>query len=114
MESKASADPIVSRDMLLGWGKLYLGDYDPRTPLASPLYADLYHLSPMLIQVGSAEVLLDDSVRLAERALAAGVNTTLEVWPDMIHVWQSFAAILPEARQAIERVSTFVRMHLAD
>jgi epsilon-lactone hydrolase len=112
MVSKASEDPIVSRDMLLGWGKLYLGDHDPRTPLASPLYADLRRLPPMLIQVGSAEVLLDDSLRLAAQASAAGVNATLEVWPDMIHVWQSFAAILPEARQAIERIAEFVRPHL--
>jgi epsilon-lactone hydrolase len=112
MASKASEDPIVSRDMLLGWGKLYLGDHDPRTPLASPLYADLHRIPPMLIQVGSAEVLLDDSLRLAARASAAGVNATLEVWPDMIHVWHSFAAILPEARQAIERIAEFVRTHL--
>jgi monoterpene epsilon-lactone hydrolase len=112
MASKAGEDPIVSRDMLLGWGKLYLGDHDPRTPLASPLYADLRRIPPMLIQVGSAEVLLDDSLRLAARASAAGVNATLEVWPDMIHVWHSFAAILPEARQAIERIAEFVRTHL--
>ena len=104
MESKAGEDPIVSREMLLGWGKLYLGDRDPRTPLASPLYADLRGIPPLLIQVGSAEVLLDDSTRLADRVSAAGVDTTLEVWPEMIHVWQSFASILPEARQAIERV----------
>ena len=114
MENKAREDPIVSRDMLLGWGKLYLGNQDPHTPLASPLYAELHRIPPMLIQVGSAEVLLDDSVRLADRASAAAVNTTLEVWPDMIHVWQSFAAILPEARQAIERIGKFVRTHLAD
>jgi len=112
MESKASEDPIVSREMLLGWGKLYLGDRDPLTPLASPLYADLRRIPPMLIQVGSAEVLLDDSTRLTERALAEGVDATLEVWPGMIHVWQSFAAILPEARQAIERIGKFVRTHL--
>lgn len=114
MQSKASEDPIVSRDMLLGWGKLYLGDHDPRTPLASPLYADLRRIPPTLIQVGSAEVLLDDSVGLSERASAAGVDTRLEVWPGMIHVWHSFAAILPEARQAIERIGKFVRMHLED
>jgi epsilon-lactone hydrolase len=112
MASKASEDPIVSREMLLGWGKLYLGDHDPRTALASPLYADLHGLPPMLIQVGSAEVLLDDSLRLAERASAASVTTTLEVWPDMIHVWQSFAPILREARQAIERIGEFVRTRL--
>jgi phosphinothricin tripeptide acetyl hydrolase len=112
METKANEDPIVSREMLLGWGKLYLGDQDPRTPLASPLYADLRGLPPLLIQVGSAEVLLDDATRLADRASAAGVDTTLEVWPEMIHVWHSFAAILSEARQAIEGIGKFIRMHL--
>jgi monoterpene epsilon-lactone hydrolase len=112
METKAVEDPVVSREMLLGWAKLYLGERDPRTPLASPLYADLRGLPPLLIQVGSAEALLDDSIRLAGRASAAGVSTTLEVWPEMIHVWQSFAAILPEGRQAIERIGEFVRAHL--
>jgi epsilon-lactone hydrolase len=114
METKAIEDPIVSREMLLGWAKLYLGDRDPRMPLASPLYAGLERLPPMLIQVGSAEALLDDATRLADRASAAGVNTTLEVWPEMIHVWQSFAAILPEGRQAIERIGKFVRMQISD
>jgi acetyl esterase/lipase len=114
MNSNAGADPIVSREMLLGWGGLYLGGRDPRTPLASPLYADLRRIPPMLIQVGSAEVLLDDSRRLAERASVATVNTTLEIWPDMIHVWHTFAAILPEAREAIEHIGKFVRLHIGD
>jgi epsilon-lactone hydrolase len=78
------------------------------------LYADLRQIPPMLIQAGSAEVLLDDSTRLSERALAAGVESTLEVWAEMIHVWHIFAPILPEARQAIERVSKFIREHLGD
>jgi epsilon-lactone hydrolase len=112
MQSKAHEDPIVSREMLLGRGKLYLGDCDPRTPLASPLYADLRGLPPLLIQVGSAEVLLDDPLRLADRASFAGVNTTLEVWSEMIHVRHTFAPILPEARQAIERIGEFVRLRL--
>ena len=112
MENKAAEDPIVSREMLLGWRRLYLGDSDPRTPLASPLYANLRGLPPMLIQVGSGEVLLDDATRLTQRALAAGVDTTLEVWPHMIHVWQSFAPILPEARQSIECIGQFIKAHL--
>ena len=113
MVSKAADDPVVSHEMLHGFARLYLGGHDPRLPLASPLYAGLERLPPLLIQVGSAEVLLDDSTRLAERALAAGVDTTLEVWPAMIHVWHSFAAILPEARDAIARIGRFVRRHLA-
>ena len=111
MTTNAGNDPIVSRPMLLGWAGLYLGDHDPRTPLASPLYADLHGLPPLLIQVGSAEVLLDDATRLAERASAAGVNSTLEVWPGMIHVWHTFPAI-PEAREAITGIARFLHTHL--
>lgn len=112
MRTKAGDDPIVSREMLRGWAKLYLGDHDPRTPLASPLYADLDGLPPLLIQVGASEVLLDDATRLAERASKAGVETTLEVWPEMIHVWHTFAAILPEGHEAIARIGEFVRTQL--
>lgn len=113
MTTNAGNDPIVSRPMLLGWAKLYLGDHDPRTPFASPLYADLLGLPPLLIQVGSAEVLLDDATRLAERASAAGVTSRLEVWPDMIHVWHTFPAI-PEAREAITGIATFLKTHISD
>jgi monoterpene epsilon-lactone hydrolase len=113
METNAANDPIVSRPMLLGWANLYLGDHDPRTPFASPLYADLRGLPPLLIQVGSAEVLLDDATRLAERASAAGVNSTLEVWPAMIHVWHTFPAI-PEAREAIAAIARFLQTQLGD
>jgi monoterpene epsilon-lactone hydrolase len=112
METKAGDDPIVSREMLRGWAKIYLGDHDARTPLASPLYGDLHGFPPLLIQVGSAEVLLNDATRLAERATAAGVETTLEVWPEMIHVWHTFAAILREGREAIARIGDFVHTHL--
>jgi epsilon-lactone hydrolase len=109
MGTNATHDPIVSRAMLLGWGKLYLGDHDPLTPLASPLYADLRGLPPLLIQAASAEVLLDDATRLAVRAAAGGVRTTLEIWPEMLHVWHLFAAILPEGRDAIAHLGSFIR-----
>ncbi len=111
MTTKAAVDPLVQRDGLLSMAKLYLGGKDPRTPLAAPLYADLKGLPPLLIQVGERETLLDDSTRIAERAQAAGVSVTLEVWDGMIHVWQLFAAMLPEGQQAIERVGEFVRQH---
>ncbi len=87
---------------------LYLRDIDPKDPIASPLYADLSGLPPLLIQVGSEEVLLSDSTSFAERAKAAGVQVTLEVWPGMFHVWQFTAPIIPEARQAIQRISKFI------
>jgi epsilon-lactone hydrolase len=110
--TKAAADPLVQKDMLLQLGAWYLAGADPHTPLAAPLYADLRHLPPLLIQVGTAEILLDDATRLAEKAIAAGVKVTLEPWEDMIHVWQLFAPMLPEGQQAIERIGVFVQQHI--
>nr|ADM67446.1 esterase MY09-2 [uncultured bacterium] len=112
MTTKADADPTVERQGLLQMAKAYLGDAHPRTPLAAPLYADLTGLPPLLIHVGTAETLLDDSTRLAERASAAAVDVTLEPWDDMIHVWQYFAAMLPEGQQAIERIAGFIGEHI--
>jgi acetyl esterase/lipase len=109
MTTKAAVDPMVQRDGLLKMAAAYLGGQSPRTPLASPLYANLSGLPPLLIQVGTAETLLDDSTRLAERARKAGVKVTLEPWEDMIHVWQAFASLLPEGRDAIEHIGEFVK-----
>ena len=111
MVTKAEIDPVLTRDSTLMLAKAYLGDTDPRTPLASPLYADLTGLPPLLIQVGTAEVLFDDATRLADRARAAGVDVILEPWDDMIHMWHSLAAILPEGEQAIDRIGEFIRQH---
>jgi epsilon-lactone hydrolase len=109
MTTKADADPMVFADGLRAFARMYLAGGDPRTPLAAPLHADLTGLPPLLIQVGTAETLLDDSTRLADRARAAGVDVTLEIWDDMIHVFQAFAPMLPEGRQAIEKIGEFVR-----
>ncbi len=111
MTSKDSVDPMVHKDGLLGMAKAYLAGQNPRTPLAAPLYADLTGLPPLLIQVGTAETLLDDSSRLAERAKKAGVNVTYEPWENMIHVFQLFAPMLDEGQQAIEKIGAFVRKH---
>ena len=92
--------------------RLYVGDRDLRAPLASPLYADLRGLPPLLIQVGTAETLLDDSTRLADKAKASGVKVELDIWEDMIHVWPIFAPILPEGQRAIERIGEFVRQQI--
>ena len=109
MTTKAALDPMVQRDGLVKMAAAYLGGQSPRTPLAAPLYADLSGLPPLLIQVGTAETLLDDATRLAERARKAGVQVSLEPWEDMIHVWQAFASMLPEGRQAIDRIGEFVK-----
>jgi acetyl esterase/lipase len=113
MTTKASVDPIVQHQGLVWFADLYLGGANPRTPLAAPLYADLHGLPPLLIHVGAAETLLDDATRLAERAKTAGVDVTLEVWEEMIHVWHLFAAMLPEGQQAIERLGAYIRQRLA-
>jgi monoterpene epsilon-lactone hydrolase len=111
MTSKDSVDPMVHKDGLLGMAKAYLGGQNPRTPLAAPLYADLAGLPPLLIQVGTAETLLDDASRFAERAKKAGVNVTYEPWENMIHVFQLFAPMLDEGQQAIDKIGAFVRKH---
>jgi epsilon-lactone hydrolase len=109
MTTKASLDPVVQKDALVGMAGAYLGGKDPRSPLAAPIYADLKGLPPLLIQVGEAETLYDDSTRLAARAREAGVKVTLEPWPEMIHVWQMFAAFLPEGQQAIDVIGRYLR-----
>jgi len=111
LKTRAGVDPMVGREGLVPMAKHYAGSNDPTHPLISPLYADLAGLPPMLIHVGDAEILLDDSTRIAERAKTAGVDVTLEVWPEMIHVWHVFAKILPEGQQAIDRIGEFVLAH---
>ena len=109
MTAKAAVDPMVQPPYLIELAATYLHGADPRTPLAAPLYADLRGLPPMLIQVGSAETLLDDAVRLAGVAGAADVRVRLEVWPDMIHVWQLFYQQVAAGRRALAEAGTFIR-----
>jgi acetyl esterase/lipase len=109
--TKAHLDPVVQPDVLRQLAAWYLGGADPHTPLAAPLYADLRGLPPLLVQVGTAEILLDDATRLVDRATAAGVAVTLEAWDDMVHVWQLFASMLQEGQQAIDAIGAFIRKH---
>jgi monoterpene epsilon-lactone hydrolase len=106
--TKVAEDPVLNREGLLAMAAPYLNGASPRTPLASPLYANLAGLPPLLIQVGSAEVLLDDSTRLAARAGEAGVHVQLEIWPGAPHVWHAFAFTLSEGRDAIAAAGAFV------
>lgn len=108
MATRAAVDPMVQKEALVWYTGLYMAGGDPKDPLASPLHADLSGLPPTLIQVGDAETLLDDSTRLAEKMKAAGVEVELEVWDRMIHVWQLFAPILSEGREAIAKAGAFV------
>jgi acetyl esterase/lipase len=111
IKTKAAKDPMVQGNDLAPMAKLYYGTHDPKNPLVSPLHANYRGFPPLLIQVGEAEVLLDDSTRVAERAKAAGVNVELEVWDDMVHVWHVFAKLLPEGQQAIDKIGKFVIAH---
>jgi acetyl esterase/lipase len=111
MSAKAAIDPMVQQAYLAELARAYLAGADPRTPLAAPLYADLHGLPPMLIQVGSAETLLDDAVRLAGAAGAAGVRVRLDVWPDMIHVWHLFHQQVTAGRRALAEAGAFIRSH---
>ena len=85
---------------------------DPRDPLAAPLHGDLSGLPPLMIQSGDRDILLDDSRRFAEKASAAGVDVTLDLWPGMIHVFQLFGADLPQARDAIVKLGAFLARNL--
>ncbi len=109
MKTKAGVDPMVSKEGLEEMATYFLGEGDRRDPLAAPLHADLSGLPPLLLVVGTAEVLLDDAVRLHENAQAAGVNSTLEIWEDMIHIWPWFAPFLPEGQQAMEQMGGFIK-----
>jgi phosphinothricin tripeptide acetyl hydrolase len=113
IETKAAEDPMVRAADLSLMADAYLAGRDPRTPLASPLYANLAGLPPLLLQVGSAEILLDDAVRVAQRATKAGVAADLRVWPDMFHVWHAFADLLPEGQQAVDEMAAFLEKRLA-
>ena len=105
----AARDPIVAAEDLDTFRHWYLGDADPRQPLASPMLGDLRGLPPILVQVGSDEIVADDSRRFSERCPSA----ELEVWDEMVHVWQVFAGRVPEATAAVERIGAFLRAHLA-
>jgi acetyl esterase/lipase len=116
MSERAAVDPLIQKAYLDELAADYLNGADPRTPLASPLHADLSGLPPLLIQVGSAETLLDDAVRLARAAGAAGAAGTrvnLEVWPDMIHAWHLFYQDVAAGRRALRSVGAFICSHLA-
>jgi epsilon-lactone hydrolase len=113
MDALEAQDPMVQRVGLQRMADWYLGDQDATDPLASPVFGDCAGLPPLLIHVGAVETLLDDSTRFAARAEAAGVDVTLEVWPEMIHVWHAFGPMVPESEAGVTRVAEFVAQHLS-
>ena len=109
---KADVDPLIQKPYLEELATAFLAGADPAGPLVSPLRADLAGLPPMLIQVGAAEALLDDALRVARRAGAADVSVSLEIWPHMIHAWHLWAAQLADGRRAIATAGAFMRARL--
>lgn len=112
--SKADADPIIDARGLKAMAAHYLNGQDPKNPIASPLFADLSGIAPIMIQVGSSETLLSDSVRISGALGEANTPVMLEIWPEMFHVWQSFHFMLPEAKAAINRAGTLLRERLGE
>ena len=105
--SRAASDPLIHPDVLRMLAGDYLGDHPADDPKASPLFANLAGLPPILLQTGSNEVLLDDTLGLDQRGRAAGIDVTLEIWPEMVHVFQAYGAFLPEAHAALARTGRF-------
>jgi monoterpene epsilon-lactone hydrolase len=92
--------------------KAYANEYPLTHPYISPLFADLHDLLPTFIQIGTEEILFDDSTRLEKKARLAGVDVTMEAWPWMWHVFQAFSPYVSESKQAIERIGEFIDDHL--
>ncbi|HIG39072.1 MAG: alpha/beta hydrolase [bacterium] len=111
IESNANADVILSRAALEGMATHYLDERDRKAPLASPLFADLTGLPPLLIHVGSTEILLSDAEQLAEKLNENGGTARLEIWPKMPHVFQMFGSRIPEGRKAIDSLGEYLREH---
>jgi acetyl esterase/lipase len=112
-ETRAQADPYFLKSQVAGLVRSYLGDADPKNPLASPLYGDLTAQPPIRVHVGDDEVLLDDSRRYVERAVAAGVDATLDVWMGMAHGFTNGVGRMHAANQALDAIGAFLKERLA-
>ena len=111
-KTRVSVDPYFGDMGLNSIIPDYIGEHDPYEPLISPLFADLAELPPLLLHVGDYEILLDDTVSFGKKAVEAGVDAQTVVWPEMFHVFQTFAPFLPEARQAIRQIAAFINQTL--
>jgi acetyl esterase/lipase len=112
--TKAYVDPLLTRRALKEMADAYVAEDIARSPLVSPLFGDLAGLPPMLIHVGSEEVLLDDARNLHKHALEQGVTSQIEIWHRMIHVWHMFHPMLAEGDIAIRKLAEFARKHWSE
>jgi epsilon-lactone hydrolase len=108
MQSNEGRDPMFHASVFPEVAAQYLGDADAKHPYASPLFADMNGLPPLLIQVGDTELLLDDSTRLADKARAAGVSVDLQIWRNVPHIFQIWTPFMPEARRALDQAARFI------
>lgn len=108
MHDAAELDAMLTPEGVRASAELYVDAAERDHPHASPVFADLGGLPPILLQAGTAEILRDDTARFADRARAAGVEVTGELWDDLPHVWHAFAGVLPEADAAWERIGRWV------
>ncbi len=107
--TKKTVDPLIDPDLLSVFANKYIGADSAKNPLISPLLGDLSDLPPVFIQVGGHEVILDDSTRLAKKLMKSGNDVEIEVWEGMMHVWQYFGGMMPEANKAIKQIGRFVK-----
>ncbi|WP_047458295.1 alpha/beta hydrolase [Rhizobium rhizogenes] len=112
--ANAGSDPFMGKPELDLMRESYIGDKSPTDPDKSPLYADMAGFPPLLLQVGSRETLLDDTLRLEDKARLAGVDVTVEVWSGMIHQWQIFPFWIDDAKTSNRKVAEFATAHFAD
>ncbi len=113
MQTRAKKDPWFRQDYMQEIARMYCPEGDLEDPMLSPVFADVAGLPETLIQVGDHEILLSDSTRLADKIAASGGNVTLQVWPEMWHVFQFFVRQMPESKQAIRDIAKFIRDTLA-
>jgi acetyl esterase/lipase len=114
MKTRAEADPLSTEKALASTARLYLGEYDPRDPRASPMYGDLSGLPPVMVHVGEDEILLDDSLRYGERLESIGGTCQVHTWEGMVHVFPSNIALLHAAKEALDDIGDFLRQQLLD
>lgn len=107
--TKAEAESMLRKDVLYEWALAYTNESNLTNPLVSPIYADFHGFPPLLIQVGADEILLGDSILLAEKAKADGVQVELKIWDGMFHVWQALGELIPESKKAFEEIGQFVQ-----
>ncbi|MRH98803.1 alpha/beta hydrolase [Agrobacterium tumefaciens] len=107
----ADRDPLVNASAMREMVEAYVGSHDLKDPRISPLFADMHGFPPMLIHVGSDEILLDDAIEIDRKVRAAGGESHLEVWPEMLHVWHIQTGSLPQAHDALQRAGEFLIGH---